>query len=163
MIEGINFNKAECIVEFGAGTGVFTRELIKRKRKDTKLVIIEYNKDFYDILVEKFDKIDNLYIINDSAENIKEHLKQIGINKVDYIISGLPFTSLPYEIGKNILINTKDVLSTHGVLITFQYTLFKLNLFKSYFSTITLKRTFFNVPPAYVLICDNMKRDDEDE
>lgn len=162
MMEGINFNKAECIVELGPGTGVFTEELIKRKRKDTILVIIEYNKHFYDLLVEKFNEIDNLYIIDDSAENIKKYLKQIGINKIDYIVSGLPFTSLPCEIGKNILRNTKDLLSTHGVFITFQYTLFKLNLFKSYYSTITFKRTFFNVPPAYVLICDNIKRDDED-
>lgn len=157
MMEGINFNKAECIVEFGPGTGVFTEELIKRRRKDTILIVIEYNREFYNNLVEKFDGIDNLYIINDSAENIKKHLKQLEINKVDYIVSGLPFTSLPCEIGERILKNTKDVLSTHGVFITFQYTLFKLKLFKYYFNSIGFKRTFLNIPPAYVLICDNNK------
>ncbi|CDF58541.1 class I SAM-dependent methyltransferase [Thermobrachium celere] len=157
MMEGIDFNKAECIVEYGPGTGVFTEELIKRRKKDTILIAIEYNEEFYDILVNKFSGVDNLFIINDSAENIKEYLKVLEINKVDYIVSGLPFTSLPSEVAENILRNTKEILSIHGVFITFQYTLLKLKLFRRYFNLITLKRTFLNVPPAYVLICNNGK------
>ncbi|MCX7904830.1 MAG: SAM-dependent methyltransferase [Caloramator sp.] len=159
MIEDVAFEKAKFIVEYGAGLGTFTEELIKRKGKETILLVIEYNKAFYDILLKKFGHIDNCFIINDSAENIKKYLDKYGTNKVDYVISGLPFASLPKGLSHNILKNTNDILSNDGLFITFQYTLFKLKLFKSYFKSIKIKKTFINLPPAYVLVCKNFKKE----
>lgn len=37
MTASIDFDKARCIVEYGAGTGVFTRKVAARKRRDTTL------------------------------------------------------------------------------------------------------------------------------
>lgn len=33
MMQPIDFEKAKCIVEFGPGTGVFTEEIMRRKKK----------------------------------------------------------------------------------------------------------------------------------
>ncbi|MGL5353252.1 MAG: SAM-dependent methyltransferase, partial [Clostridium sp.] len=43
MIESINFESAECIVEYGPGTGVFTEKLVRNKKRSTILILIEYN------------------------------------------------------------------------------------------------------------------------
>jgi phospholipid N-methyltransferase len=155
MVEDINFLNASCIVEYGPGTGVFTEKILNKKKDGTIFIAIEYNTEFYKILKEKFKDETNFILINDSAENLKEYLNTYNIYKVDYIVSGLPFASLPYDLSKRILSTTKETLKGKGEFITFQYSLFKMKLFKSYFGKIKRKKVILNLPPAYVLKCKN--------
>lgn len=155
MIENINFNQSECIVEYGPGTGVFTEKLIQNRLKDTVIILIEYNYDFCNMLREKYKHEENLYIINDSAENIGKYLKKHNISNVDYIVSGLPFASLPKEVSSNILDTSKKILKKDGKFITFQYTLFKKQFINEFFGKIDIKRELKNIPPAYVFYCAN--------
>ena len=39
MTASIDFGKAHCIVEYGAGTGVFTQDVVTRKRRDTTYIV----------------------------------------------------------------------------------------------------------------------------
>ncbi len=153
MIEDINFLNASCIVEYGPGTGVFTEKILNKKKDSTIFIAIEYNMDFYKILKEKFKDETNFILINDSAENLKEYLGIYGVYKVDYIISGLPFASLPEVMSKKILSVTKEILKGKSEFITFQYSLFKMKLFRTYFGKIKKKKVLLNFPPAYVLKC----------
>lgn len=155
MVQSINFNKAKYIVEYGPGTGVFTDELIKQRNKDTVLLIIENNNEFYNLLNNKFKGENNLFIINDSAENIEKYLKMYDIPYVDYVISGLPFASLPKNVSCMILNKTNKILRKEGKFITFQYTLFKKEFISEYFKKIDVKRELINIPPAYILSCTN--------
>lgn len=155
MIESIDFNKSKCIVEYGPGTGVFTKELVSKASKETLIVLIEHNNDFAQILNDKYKSNNNVIIINDSAEFIDYYLNKYNINTVDYIISGLPFASLPQNVSTCILDKTKNILSKQGKFITFQYTLFKKDLFKSRFRIIQHRKVFKNIPPAYVIECSN--------
>lgn len=154
MISGINFNTASCIVEYGPGTGVFTEEILKRKNKETVFIAIEYNPDFYEILKAKFGQQPQFILINGSAENLKDYLADYHIEKVDYIVSGLPFASLPDQMSQSILGVTQEVLSQGGKFITFQYTLLKMSLFRDYLSKISHQKILLNLPPAYVLTCE---------
>jgi phospholipid N-methyltransferase len=153
MVEDINFINASCIIEYGPGTGVFTEKILNKKKDSTIFIAIEYNANFYRILKDKFKHETNFILINDSAENLKEHLNKHNIDKVDYIVSGLPFASLPDAMSKKILLVTKEILKVKGEFITFQYSLFKMKLFRMYFGRINKKKVFLNLPPAYVLKC----------
>ena len=155
MIESIDFENTKCIVEYGPGTGVFTDKLVKRKNKNILLMLVENNKEFCKQLEDKYNKNDNVVIINDSAENIDEHLRKYNIKKVDYVVSGLPFASLPKSVSNKILKKTGTILKKDGLFITFQYTLLKKEYIASYFKDIRLERVIFNLPPAYVLKCYN--------
>ncbi|WP_085829270.1 class I SAM-dependent methyltransferase [Clostridium massiliodielmoense] len=155
MINKINFNTAKYIVEYGPGTGVFTDEIIKHKNENTVILLIEYNTNFYNALREKYSDIENLYLINGSAENIDEYLKAFNIPYIDYVVSGLPFASLPKNISSTILRKTMCLLKKDGKFITFQYTLFMKNYINKYFSSININREYRNIPPAYVLNCSN--------
>lgn len=44
MVRPIDFDSAKVIVEYGSGTGSFTRELVIRRKSDTILILIEQNK-----------------------------------------------------------------------------------------------------------------------
>ncbi|MCL1883217.1 MAG: methyltransferase domain-containing protein [Defluviitaleaceae bacterium] len=151
MVANIDFAEAKCIVEYGPGTGVFTEKLLSRRHKDTKVILIERNEEFYFMLKDKFSDQSNLQIVNDSAENIGKYLAENNIDHADYIISGLPFASLPSSLSENILEQTKKYLKPGGKFITFQYTLFKANVFARFFTKPQINWEVRNVPPAYVL------------
>lgn len=153
MIEEIDFKCTRYIVEYGSGTGVFTEKIVERRKKDTKVLLFESNKEFYDLLKEKYKDEPNIYIINDSAEYIGEYMGKYDIPWIDYIISGLPFASLPKVVSSNILKETQKYLSEDGKFITFQYTLLKKDFIRKYFNEISIKMEVRNVPPAYVLYC----------
>lgn len=155
MVSDINFETASCIVEYGPGTGVFTDRLVEGKKEDTILLLIEYNKEFCKQLEERYRGYDNIILINDSAENVDKYLKLYNINRVDYVVSGLPFASLQKNVSNKILRKTRDILRKDGVFITFQYTLLKKEFIAGYFRKIDLERVVRNVPPAYVLKCQN--------
>lgn len=154
MIKNIDFENCSCIVEYGAGTGVFTKEVILRKKESTIFLVFEKNKKFADILKNKYLLEKNVKIINDGVENIYKYLNEYEITKVNYIISGLPFTSLPKALSENILEQTKNILAeSKGTFITFQYSLAKIKLFNQYFKSIENDKEYLNIPPAYVLVC----------
>jgi phospholipid N-methyltransferase len=151
MVRLVRFKEARVIVEYGPGTGVFTRELIRRRRAETVLLLIERNPDFCQTLRKKFAATPNLHIIEGTAENIGEHLQAHGFTHANFIISGLPFASLPPEVSAAILANTKKFLHEKGRFITFQYTLFKKKIFAKHFKKLHLQHEWRNIPPAYVL------------
>ncbi|MCT8977229.1 SAM-dependent methyltransferase [Clostridium sp. CX1] len=155
MVKDIDFENANCIVEYGPGTGVFTEKLVERKRQDTILILLEYNKEFCKQLEDMYNGYDNIIIINDSAENVDKYLVQYDIKKVDYVVSGLPFASLPKDVSNKILNKTRGILKRNGLFITFQYTLIKKEFIAGYFKEIDMDRVVINVPPAYVLKCHN--------
>jgi phosphatidylethanolamine/phosphatidyl-N-methylethanolamine N-methyltransferase len=155
MVNGIDFDKASCIVEIGPGTGSFTREIMKRKQPATSLLLIEINESFYDILQKRYQHDPSVQVINGSAEHIEKYLITSNIGEIDYCVSGLPFASLPAKVSATILKNVMGSLKPSGEFITFQYSLVKLSFIKEYFSEIVVEKVWLNLPPAYVLSCKN--------
>ncbi|AQQ52863.1 class I SAM-dependent methyltransferase [Planococcus lenghuensis] len=149
----VDFESAECIVEYGLGTGVFTELLVQRKHGDTKLLVFESNRKFYEILQRRFGGMENVHIIHDSAEHVGRYVEQYGIGKVSHVVSGLPFTSLPREVSERILQETRNVLGMEGEFVTFQYSKLKQVYFNSFFSDIQINKVLQNIPPAYVFKC----------
>lgn len=156
MVQSIDFSTAKVIVQFGPGTGSFTKELLRRRSARTVIVLIEFNQSFYETLVTRYQYEKGVYIYNGTAEDVDGILKQYGLpQKVDYIVSGLPFASLPEKQSRAILDRARGVLTGGGMFITFQYTLLKKRLLGDYFDQIVLSREWRNMPPAYVLTCTN--------
>ncbi|WP_338450951.1 rRNA adenine N-6-methyltransferase family protein [Niallia oryzisoli] len=153
MVEGINFQKAKYIIEYGPGTGVFTEHLLEKRNRKTIILLVENNKEFYNLLKEKLKEEKNVYIVHGSAENIEQYIFDCGIPYADYVISGLPFASLPKQVSNNILLNTTRILKKDGEFITFQYTKFKKAFIEKFFKKIDVKREIRNFPPAFVFSC----------
>ena len=138
MVDAIDFDVAKCIVELGPGTGSFTKEIMKRKKKRTTFILIEINEVFF--------------------KKLQKQYEELQINGVDYVLSGLPFTSLPKEESSRILNNVMESLRENGKFITFQYSLVKKGFIEAFFPDIQLKKVWFNFPPAYVFSCKKSVR-----
>lgn len=156
IVAAADVSTAQVIVEYGPGTGVFTREIIARKQPSARLVVVESNQAFYEKLMQLYSITESVTIVHDSAERIEEILHEYGITQpVDCIVSGLPFAALPGDVSRRILEVTARVLKPRGVFATFQYTLLKKNYFHGFFAHLVMTREYRNVPPAYILRCWN--------
>lgn len=155
MMQPIDFTSAEVIVEYGPGTGSFTNHLVAEKNPDTSLILIEQNEHFCRQLNNKYGDMENVHIIHGYAEDVETYLDEYGFEHADYIISGLPFTSLPEEVSDRILTATISAMGDAGRFITFQYSLVKRHFFEQYFNITNYLREFRNLPPAYVLVMKN--------
>lgn len=119
--------------------------MLDKINPNVKLYIFDINKDF----IDKY-KIENsnLIYINDSAEFIGKYIWW----EVDAIISTLPFTFIPKDKTKRILLEIKKSLKKNGQFLQYQYFLSDFRLIKSIFEKdkIDLSFELLNIPPAFI-------------
>ncbi len=154
MIAAINFEHSKTIVELGPGTGAFTEKIAKQKKKETLLILIEINGTFVKNLKQQYAQDPSVQVIHGSAENLKKYLEVLNVDRVDYVLSGLPFASMPLDVSERVLRNVRDSLLHSGKFITFQYSLVKKKFIQRFFPRIIEKRVLLNFPPAFVLSCE---------
>lgn len=148
MMAPIDFKKAKVIVELGPGLGCITRKILKMMRADAKLIIFETNQDFCREL--RKNKDERITVFNISALDMVYHLKEI---KADYVVSGIPLSTLSDNSRSLLLKAIKNILSDGGVYVQFQYSLGAYKKLKMIFGKVILNFTFLNAPPAFVYQC----------
>ncbi|MBI2658253.1 methyltransferase [Candidatus Woesearchaeota archaeon] len=152
LLKCVDFKSAKYIVEYGSGTGRITREILKRASPGARILCFETNKRLYNYLKRSI-KDKRVTIINDSAENIIRHLKRLGIPKIDYAISSLPFSNLSYKKKITIISETEKTLNRDGRFVIYQYFKDFRKYLYEYFSNISTKFVALNIPPCVVYIC----------
>src|ERR1700759_1499341 len=98
MLRPVDWANTKLFFEYGPGVGTFTRPILDRLAPDATLLAIDTNPDFCDYLKRTIPD-SRLQIVNGSAADVNEILAQLGFDKADYAISGLPFTTLPTGVG----------------------------------------------------------------
>lgn len=133
------------IVEFGAGTGVVTKSLLKEMNSESKLLSFEINSQF----IKELQKIDDerLQIIHDGAENLQNHLDG---KQADIIISTLPLAMLDKDLTKDILSEVKKNLCNGGKYIQIQYSLFSKKLLEQELGAVNVDFQLLNLPPTFI-------------
>jgi phospholipid N-methyltransferase len=154
MVEHIDRENDKFIVEFGAGDGVITKYILEQMPKDCKLLSFEINEQLFQVLENIQDS--RLIPIFDSAENIQTYLEQYGIEKVDTIISSIPFVVLPTELTIDILMLSKKYLKPGGLFVQFHYSKILKDLYRAIFGNYETKIVLLNTPPAFVFKCVNL-------
>lgn len=149
MLDLTDFTGARCVVEFGAGTGVYTREILARLRPDARLVAFEVDPDLAAALEREFTD-PRLRVVTDSAAEAETYLDG---SRADIIVSGLPFTSLPSGLGRRILERAREALGPGGVLLVLQYSPMIQGELRRMFGAVRWRLSPFNVPPAFLFAC----------
>lgn len=150
MIAPVNFDNANVIVELGAGDGVITEHIIKAMKPDSILLSFEVNPLFCEKIREINDS--RLHVVEDSAEHLEKYLKKHNIKEIDYVISAIPFVSLPDELGYSIVGECKNFLKEGGLFIQIHYSLLAKKIYQRVFGNVKVNFEPLNIPPAFVLI-----------
>ncbi len=116
----MDFPNTSVVVEYGPATGVITEHVLKFLPSAAKLIAIDTNQKFLDILRAKTND-PRLTIVHDTAEHVEKILHSAGAEQADYVISGIPFTMLPPEVAERIVRSTYAVLKPGGKFLVYQF------------------------------------------
>ena len=102
----IDWSQVRNVTELGAGTGVFTRSIVRRARPDARLLVFEIDPDLQRMIGLSHPGL-KLY---GDAQELPAILEDLGIDKLDCIVSSLPFTVLSLAMIARILYAVQDTL-----------------------------------------------------
>lgn len=136
------------VVEHGAGDGVMSKELLKGLDANGKLVLVEQNKEFLQILRKINDP--RVLVVEGYAQNYKYEAKP------DLIISSIPFSFLNKKDREKVVTEAVKNLDKGGKFIIFhQYNLLMRSLVKNNFRRLKIKFVVRNLFPCFVIIGEN--------
>lgn len=135
------------VVEFGPGTGVFTRAILAAGVRPQDLVLFEMNPDFASHLRRSFPGV-TVHVAG--AQDATKHCP-VGVTTV---ISGLPLLSMPPKLRRAIVAAAFGLLHEGGTMVQFTYGP-KPPLDDETFATLGLihhrkSKVWANFPPATV-------------
>jgi phosphatidylethanolamine/phosphatidyl-N-methylethanolamine N-methyltransferase len=113
MVAGLGPDSGR-IVEFGPGTGVFTRAILKAGVRPQDLVLFEMNPDFANHLRQQFPGV-TVHV--GGAQDAPKYC-EAGVGAV---ISGLPLLSMSTEVRRAIVGGAFNVLRKGGAMVQFTY------------------------------------------
>jgi phospholipid N-methyltransferase len=152
LLEPVDWGQARVIVEYGPGVGVITTEVLRRMGPDTLLIAIETNPDFVSYLRDSI-KDERLHVVEGSAESVDEILRRYGQSNASYVISGIPFSTIPAPVRERILLKTCDVLKPGGSFLVYQFSSRVLQDLQRIFRYVRRKFEPLNVLPAHLFFC----------
>ncbi len=159
MVQGMDFDRPCVVVELGAGTGAFTESILGQVDDRSVFFALEVDASSVERLRRRFP---HLAVYHDSAERIPEYLSRHGKQQADYIISGLPWTTLPAPVERGIWQAVLNSLAPDGVFATFSYLQarwlprgirFRRRLRQHFRSVEISPIVWGNLPPAFVYRC----------
>ena len=152
VLEPIDWERTDVIVEYGPGVGTFTREILRRMRKDARLVAIETNRHFVEFLTVSLPD-PRLHVVLDSAAHVGAVLQSLGLAGAQYIVSGIPLGSMPVPVRADIVDKTRAALAPGGAFLVYQFTARVLPQLRRSFANVHRSFERRNVPPAQLFEC----------
>lgn len=147
MLGRVDWNETKLIVEFGPGVGTFTRPLLDKMRADAKLIAIDTNPDFVAHLNETIED-PRLDVVLASAADVERVLAERGLDKADYVLSGLPLSTLPPGVEDQIVSAARRVLRKGGAMLVYLFNPRVGAILKRHFERIDHAIEWWNIPPA---------------
>jgi phospholipid N-methyltransferase len=147
MLAPVNWAECKLFVEYGPGVGTFCRPVLDRLPRDGTMLVIDTNPLFIDYLKRTIG--DSRFIaVNGSAEDVEEIVRAHGFDHADYVLSGLPFSTLPEGVGPRIAAATARVIRPGGAFLTYQFSKAARNLTARYFDRVDDGFELLNILPC---------------
>ena len=147
MLKPVNWDECKLFVEYGPGVGTFCRPVLERLRRDGRLIVIDTNPLYIDYL--KATITDSRFTaVLGSAADVEEIVRAHGFDHVDYVLSGLPFSTLPGGVGPAIAAATHRVLRPGGAFLVYQFSAKARDFMARHFTTIDEGFEPLNVLPC---------------
>lgn len=153
MLEPVDWTRAGLIIEYGPGVGSFTAEILRRMRPDARLIAVETNPEFVRFLEQKFED-PRLTVVHGSAADTERIVRESGHATADYIVSGVPFSTMPEELRQSILRATRAVLSPDGAFLVYQFSSRVLPDLQKNFEHVARGFEPLNILPAQLFFCN---------
>jgi phospholipid N-methyltransferase len=146
MLRPVDWTSVKTFVEYGPGVGTFTLPILERLGPDAELIAIDTNAEFIDHL--RHEVADpRLKLVRGSAADVRRIVADLGHDKADYVLSGLPFSTLPAGVGDRIAAETAAVLKPGGAFLVYQFSAKVAEFIAPHFDTVERGFEWLNIPP----------------
>lgn len=147
MLAPVDWANTDLFVEYGPGVGTFCRPVLERMKGDAALIAIDTNEDFVDYLKRDI-KDSRFHAVNGSAADVEEIVRAHGYDYADYVLSGLPFSTLPDGVGDRIGEATGRVVRPGGAFLVYQFSPKCRDYIDPNFDRVDHAMEWWNIPPA---------------
>jgi phospholipid N-methyltransferase len=157
IVRGLDVAPGESVIEFGPGTGVFTKALRDTLADRSQYMGIERDPHFVGMIRDRYP---DMRIVEGSAADAKLHHAEAGLGRVRAIVCGLPFASLPPSVQDAVIDALNSLLEVGSEFRTFQYVhayplptavRFRRQMSQLFGKCERSRPVIANLPPAYVL------------
>ena len=123
--------------------------MLDRLRRDGALIVIDTNPLYIDYLRATISDSRFTAVLG-SAADVEEIVRAHGHDHADYVLSGLPFSTLPDGVGPAIASATYRVLSPGGAFLVYQFTAKARDFMAKHFRRIDQGFEALNVLPCFL-------------
>ena len=148
MVRMAEVAQAESVIELGPGTGGTTRAILSAMPESATLLAIELDPMFADQVRNIDDR--RLIVHQGSAENLHEVLTAHRLRAPNAILSGIPFSTIPVDIGTRIIEAIRDVLAPGGCFVAYQFRSAVADRARPILGEPEVSPEFLNIPPMRV-------------
>lgn len=147
MLGRVDWQNTRLFVEYGPGVGTFCRAVLDRLGPEARYIAIDTNSDFIRYLRHEITD-PRFAAVHGSAADVRRIVADHGHEAADYVLSGLPFSTLPPGVGDAIGQATADVLRPGGAFLVYQFSPKCRDFIAPYLPRIDHAMEWWNVPPA---------------
>ena len=147
MLDPVKWDECELFVEYGPGVGTFCGPVLERLRRDGALIVIDTNPLYIDYLKRAYAD-SRFHAVLGSAEDVEAIVAAHGYEKADYVLSGLPFSTLPDGVGPAIAAATHRVIRPGGAFLVYQFSARARDFMARHFSHIDSGYEWRNILPC---------------
>lgn len=147
VLSRVDWTRTKVFVEYGPGVGTFCRPILDRLAPDAVLVAIDTNPEFIAYLRAEIQD-PRFKAVHGSATDVERILNDLGLGKADYVLSGLPFSTLPPGVGPAIAKATQAALKIGGAFLVYQFSPRVRDFIAPHFQRIDHAFEPINIPPA---------------
>lgn len=147
MLGPVKWDECRLFVEYGPGVGTFCRPVLERMRRDGTLIVIDTNPLYVEYL-KKTISDGRFHAVLGSAADVEEIVRAHGFDHADYVLSGLPFSTLPDGVGPEIAAATHRVLRSGGAFLVYQFSAAARDYMSKHFARIDSGFEALNVLPC---------------
>jgi len=118
----LDFSRPRVVVELGPGEGCHTRQILRRMGPDCRLILFELDPEFAAHLTRQFRNEPRVTVLQTDALHIREALRDLGHAQCDYVVSGIPFSTIEKPARDRILSRIAGAMTDEGRFIAYQLT-----------------------------------------
>jgi phosphatidylethanolamine/phosphatidyl-N-methylethanolamine N-methyltransferase len=137
------------VIELGPGTGPVTEALIEHGVHPSRLVLVEFNPTFCQLLRQRFPAAT---VVQGDAYRLRDSLGALTRHEVSAVVSGLPLMTKPLRTRLRLLRDALALLQPQAPFVQFTYAVVPPIPKLAGVKVEASERIWLNLPPARVWV-----------
>ncbi|NND97900.1 MAG: methyltransferase domain-containing protein [Pirellulaceae bacterium] len=148
LTHSVQAARAQSVIELGPGIGNTTRALLRGLDQNATLVAVEIVPEFAEVLRQIDDS--RLIVVQGDASDLDDVMRRHGLESVDMIVSGVPFSTMDQTTASSLLTTIHSVLKPGGIFLAYQLLDSVAHYASKRFGRPKVSYVWWNLPPLRI-------------